>query len=139
MKMIYRTLLALALAGSGFAAQPIETLTDPQKAATRTALGLGTAATADASTNGGANKVLQMDANGDLRFSGSAPTGTAAAIGGVFFQDLERAWFLNTSRTAGASVWFNTVDYPGGGEFQIASPHRIAFGMGVNGAFQIGT
>ena len=46
MKMIYRTLLALALAGSGFAAQPIETLTEPQKATTRTALGLGTAATA---------------------------------------------------------------------------------------------
>ena len=46
MKMIYRTLLALALAGSGFAAQPIESLTEPQKATTRTALGLGTAATA---------------------------------------------------------------------------------------------
>jgi hypothetical protein len=91
------------------------------------------------STNGGASKVAQFDANGDLRFSGSAPIGAAASIGGVFFQNLERVWFLQTGLADGASIWFNTNDYPGGGELQVATPHRIAIGMGVNGAFQIGT
>jgi hypothetical protein len=57
----------------------------------------------------------------------------------VFFQNLERLWFLNTTNRAdGASLFFNELDYAGGGEFQINSPNRMALCLGVNGALQLG-
>lgn len=56
-------LLALALAGTSLAQQPVETLTDPQKATMRSSLGLGTAATTDAApgTTGNFTLVLEGD------------------------------------------------------------------------------
>jgi hypothetical protein len=99
---------------------------------------IGAVETTSLSTNGGANKVPQFDANGDLRFSGSAPAGTAASLGGVFLQDLERLWFLNTNRTDGGSAFYHTAHDIYGGELQVNSPHRMALCLGVNGALQLG-
>jgi hypothetical protein len=99
---------------------------------------IGAVATTILSTNGGASKVPQFDANGDLRFSGSAPTGDAATIGGVFFQDLERLWFLNSNRSDGGSIFYYTAHDVNGGEMQINTAHRIALCLGTYGALQIG-
>jgi hypothetical protein len=78
-------LLALAFAGTCHAAQPVETLTEPQKETMRDSLGLGTAATADTSTTGGVGKVLMTDSNGNLKLAplrALADTGSPVVNGG---------------------------------------------------------
>ena len=140
MKTIFRSILALSLASNIFAQQPIETLSPAQKVTMRSSIGLGTVATLDASTTGGANKVLQYDSSGNLTlapYANGSPSSAFQLAGNVFIPDQQGLQWTNPNtgqQTANIRHWFGHDSF--GGEFLIASPWRIA--VLANGPVQLG-
>lgn len=111
------------------------------------ALALGTAATADKSTTGGANKIPQLNSAGSLQLFSGTISGdaliSADGVGGyggpaIYLADSQRLWMLNTTKTSGGSIFYNTNHGADGGEVQFNTDHRIALCLGPAGALQIG-
>ena len=100
----------------------------------------GVTSITSASTNGGANKILQMDADGNLRL-GPTYSGTTQfdSNGNLFMPDLHGIqWYKRDGSKSGYRIfpWEQHDGY--GGEFLIEAPWRIALAckgpvqMGVN-------
>lgn len=120
---------------------------DDDAVASRAAMSLGTAATADKSTIGGAGKIPQLNSAGSLQLFSGTITGdaliSADGVGGyggpaIYLADSQRLWMLNTAKNSGGSVFYNTNHGADGGEVQFNSDHRIALCLGPSGALQIG-
>lgn len=112
---------------------------DNDAAATRTALGLGTAATEDVSTNGGANKVLQYTAGGQLQTSSNYTQGGGAfgGIGNILLPDLQGIRWLGRDGAVSSAGMYHWQEHDAfGGELIINSPWRIA--IIPNGPTQMG-
>ena len=110
---------------------------DDDTAASRTALGLGTAATADKSTTGGANKVPQFDIAGRLVTDNLTPSGFGSATKGIYVGDLQFFGMLKTNgqKMGGLYGW---EAHSGGGEVILDSASRIAIAPGAHSAIQLG-
>ena len=109
--------------------------------------GLGTAATADTSTTGGAGKVpllLSSGAyqDGTLKLGPTVASGGAAYFGpnggGICLEDLARFRMLNIAGSGGAEIFFHTAHDAYGGELQIDSGNHMALCLGINGHLQLG-
>ena len=102
---------------------------DNDAAATRTALGLGTAATADKSTTGGVSKIPQLDTSGNFQTGPFANTGTTFGdAGNIIFPDQQGLRWMKpdgTMSTAGIRLWGGHDAQ--GGEFIFDAPWRMAF------------
>ncbi|MEO5915554.1 MAG: hypothetical protein ABIS50_15075 [Luteolibacter sp.] len=99
----------------------------PSVSTARTNLGLGTAAIKDASQVGGANKVLQFDANGDLTLGAFANDGVAGNPGGnIWIPNMRKIGWLRNDGTTGVELYDWQTHDGNGGELILNLVNRMA-------------
>ena len=98
-------------------------------ATTRTSLGLGTAATADASTTGGANKVLQYDSSGNLTMGVLTGTNTLNSSGNIQIPNFKAIEWYGADGALSARQYL--IDgHSGGDELITSSPRHCYYWTG---------
>ena len=104
-----------------------KTLTSPTLTGTVTVngTGLGTAATVDVSTTGGANKVLQYNSSGDL-VTGPSTSTSLGAGGNVKIPPFRELSFMQSDGTNGSSIYM-WDGHSGGDETIYASPSHCFY------------
>lgn len=134
-----------APSGTGFVKVSSGVLQTPSATIPSTDIsGLGTAATVDTSTTGGANKVLKYDAAGNLNLGTVQPSGGIATLGRSLIipstsspnNGLTRLWFLDAAGTDGASILYYP-EHSGNSELQV-NGNRIALCIAEHGQIQLG-
>lgn len=101
----------------------------------RTALELGTAATEDVSTNGGANKVLKYDANADLVIGPPNSDNALGTSGRLLIPNRRQLGFMQADGSIGSSIYF-WDEHSGGDETIYTSPRHCFY---WSGGFQFGS
>ena len=101
---------------------------DDDAAATRTALGLGTAATADTSTVGGIDKIFKSSSTGQWTTGPFVNAGNLLTNqGNIHIPDLQGVrWLKKDGTFSGADIFMMQDHDAYGGEFLMVAPFRIA-------------
>jgi hypothetical protein len=100
---------------------------DDDTAASRTALGLGTAATADVSTTGGANKIIQLGGSGIFRTT-AVNNSDVVTPPAMTVANRQRLAYETGSGSTGADIWLYQNHGLSGGKG--GSAHELIYGAG---------